>query len=89
MRTCQNSGKEVYLSVVSVLHGSLDSQHLTERVLVTMLDLEILPCLPEVSGDSGIAHLSAVTVDCAGAIDLTELRFQIGKSEKSKLGFNS
>ena len=71
----------IYLSVVGVLDGSLDTQHLPQCVLVAMLDLELLPCLPEIGGDSGIGHLRTMAVDGTSSIDLAQFCFHVRESE--------
>ena len=45
--SCQHlSGHEVDLCIELGLHTALDTQHLTERVLITIANFKLLPCLP-------------------------------------------
>ena len=45
--SCQHlSGHEVDLCIELGLHTALDTQHLTECVLITIANFKLLPCLP-------------------------------------------
>ena len=64
-----------------MLDGSLDPQHLPEGVLVAVLDLKLLPGLPEVAGNPGVAHLGAVGIDRPGPVDLAQLGLHVREPE--------
>ena len=70
-----------YLGVVDGLHTSLDPEHLPDGVLVAMLDLKLLPLLPEFGGLPRVAHLGAVGVDGSGAVDLAQHTLQVRKPQ--------
>ena len=74
------------LGVVGVLNRSLDPEHLPERVLVAVLHFEVLPSLPEVGGHPGVGHLSAVTIDGSGSIDLAKLGLHVSESVRNLKG---
>mmetsp|Transcript_53713 Transcript_53713/g.143683 ORF Transcript_53713/g.143683 Transcript_53713/m.143683 type:complete len:270 (+) Transcript_53713:586-1395(+) len=66
-------GVEVHLRV-GRLHTSLDAEHVSEGVLVAVLDLEATPHLPEFLLLPRIAKLRGVGVDAARTIHLAEHR---------------
>lgn len=61
------------------LHAPLDAQHLLESVLVAVLDLELLPLLPERRVDARVAELAGVAVDRARAVDLAQPALHLGE----------
>ena len=54
----------------------LDSEHVLERLLVSVADFEVRPRLPVGGLDARVAHLRAVRVDAARAVHLAQTQLQ-------------
>ena len=71
-------GSVVVRHAESSCHRALDTQHLPEGVFVSVLDLEIVPVLPEGLVLARVAQVGRVHIDGTGTVDLSELALQLG-----------
>ena len=76
-----------YHLLVLRLNTALDTKHLLEGVLVSMLDFECLPFLPEGRIGTGIAELRRVSIDRTGPVDFSESPLHFCKLEAHFLRF--
>ena len=65
-------------------HRALDTEHLPEGVFVSVLDLEVVPVLPEGLVLARVAQVGRVHVDGTGTVDLPELALQLSIPEETR-----